>query len=402
MENNAPSYLNNIRYGFTPHFRSDLNKLLNDPDTTTEKIAAFIQKNRNFLSYHSLTISGIPNERHYQLLNLCPQITAVHVHWEDSSPANFIPTITLIKCFPQITKIGLPTRGKCDHFAYLTQITDLNIYFNHISNEACMVLSKLPNLTALGWHWINSASSRHPGFLTILSQPEKVKQLGLSYNRDLCSREVLNKFSNLEILDLTCTESPLLKDETLQKFALPMLHTLNLSSNAQLTDAGIWHVKKFTNLTNLSLNLCENVGDEAIQVLLQNIQGFKDLSLHACPKITEIGLSYLQSQVKLKALSFGGGPIHNISFMQSLTRLRTLYIEKTLLDEAPESLPMLTHLKKLKLLTIHDASLINDTAIETLRHMTHLITFQISKSSITSQGQVIVDKLNVENVIWIS
>lgn len=279
----------------------------------------------------------------------------------------------------------------------LTQITELNIHewrADSSREDYSKLINSMPNLTALHCQPFADLEC-----LQLINNPDQIKFLCLDYAHDSCSRLALHRFTHLECLSLTANEKSL-SNETLQLLELPSITALDLKSNSQLTGEGISSLKRFEHLRSMNLSCCKNVDDQALQMLLKDTK-FTNLFFIGCPKITDKGLAFLASQVSLRSLDFGGSDeIHDISFMQFLPELTTLLIEHAQLDDAPESLPMLVHLKKLILLAIFKAPLINDTAVAALSYMTHLKSFHLSGSGITFVGRAIVKKLNVQEVEW--
>lgn len=379
-----------------------LEKLLKKTSTKAEAIAEFVQQNPEVKHLQSLKFEGlqVPDERHDLLMQLCPNIYRITLFACDTSRKDFQSIVKWIRTSERICSLSLPFFSGCwPQFVGLTQITELDIHdwkTTDSRSDYLNLINSMPKLTSLDCKPIYDLEC-----LSLINNPLKIKSLSLSYAHDNYSRLILNRFSKLECLDLTKNQATALSDEILQDLDLPCIKALNLSSNDQLTDKGIISLKRFTHLTDLNLSFCKNIEDKALGIILQDLQ-LLSLSLNGCPKITERGLSHLASQVNLLGLSFGGNEeIHNISFVKLLSELKTLFIENSQLDEAPESLPMLIHLKKLVLLAICKAPHVNDVALATLSGMTHLVNFELSGSSITSQGEAIIKRLTTREVIWI-
>lgn len=391
-----------LLYGPSLDTQFALERLLKDCSTTAETVEKFVQKHPEIKHLRSLSFEGwqLPDERHDRLIQLCPEIDDIALFACDASRRDFQPIIKWMQNCERIRSLSLPFPDTCrSQFIGLTQITVLNIHdwkASHSRDVYANLINSMPNLTAL-----DCQPREDLECLTLIENPTQIQSLRLPYASDTCSRVVLNRFSQLESLDLTHNKPEALSNEILQSLNLPCIQALNLSSNDQLTHQGLASLKRFSHLTILDLCCCKNVEDKTLRRLLQHLQ-FSHLSLTGCPKITDRGLSHLASQAHLFSLSFGGGEeIHDMSFMQHLSELKTLFIEHSQLDGAPESLPMLVHLQKLALLAIWDAPHINDTALETLSGMTHLTNFQLSGSSITSEGEKIVNQLTVKEVTWI-
>jgi len=319
--------------------------------------------------------------------------------WGESS--DFKPLVEWIRQCKSIHSLRLLLSSKCwTHFTGLTQITELEIHEGEAScskEKYLELINSLPLLNSLHFQ-----SEGDLDCLTSLSFPQNIKILSFEDSKAAYTKVALERFSNLEVLILAKSSySEGISEDVLCSLDLPELKGLDLMGNSQLTDESILSLKRFEHLTSLNLAFCENVGDEALSLLLGSIQ-FLSLSLHGCPKITDVGLAKLEFQKDLLDLSFGGGErIHDLSFMKFLSKLKKLYIEKSLIDEDPKSLPMLVHLKNLLLLAISNAPLVNDTALEALSGMTHLINFQLHETRVSSRGLAIVNNLTRENIVWI-
>lgn len=379
----------------------ELEKLLGSRDETVESVRRFVSENPSLIYLQNIGFSEneVPDAKHEELLKLCPNITTLSLFASDRSGKAFKSIVRFLKSCERITSLSLPrSPNSWSQFENLTQIKELSISewkVSYSKKTFSDLINSLPNLTALDLSVTHSLEC-----LESIEEPSRIKSLSLDYCKDKCSRIALNRFSNLESLSLVANKKSALSDEILASLELPSLQALNLSHN-KLTDTGISSLTRFKALASLDLSLCKNVKDEALKILCFNLQ-FSLLALNACPNITDEGLSHLALQKGLVSLSFGGGEaIHNLSFMEFLGELKTLFIENSAIDEAPESMPMLTHLKKLVLLAIWDAPRVNDAAVASLKGMTHLVNFQLAGSSVTSEGMSIVEALTTKKITWI-
>ncbi|CDR33410.1 hypothetical protein [Criblamydia sequanensis] len=378
-----------------------LEKLLGNRFETVESVRRFVSENPSLIYLQDIGFSDneVPDAKHEELLKLCPNITSLSLFASDRYRTAFKSIVEFLKSCERITSLSLPrSPNSWSQFSHLTQIKKLTVNewkVSHSKKAFSDLINSLPNLTAL-----DLSSSQTLDCLELIDEPSRIKSLSVDCCREKSSRIALNRFSNLESLSLVANKKSALSDEILASLELSSLQALNLSHN-KLTDTGISSLTRFKALASLDLSSCKNVKDEALKILCLNLQ-FSHLALHGCPNITDSGLSHLSLQKGLVSLSFGGGEeIHNLSFMEFLGELKTLFIENSKIDEAPESMPMLTHLKKLVLLAIWDAPLVNDAALAPLKGMTHLVNFQLAGSNVTSEGMSIVKALTTKKITWI-
>ena len=378
-----------------------LEKLLGSRFETVESVRQFVSENPSLFYLQTIGFSDneVPDAKHEELLKLCPNITSLSLFACHPPKKNFKSIVKFLESCRCITSLSLPKSPQTwSQFANLTQIEDLKIAkwkASYSKESFASLVNSLPNLTAL-----DLSGAEKIDCLDLIDEPSRIKSLSLAYCQDKSSRIALNRFSNLESLCLATNKKSALTDEILASLEMPSLQALNLSSN-KLKGTGISSLTRFKDLASLDFSFCKNVNDEALKILFFNLQ-FSHLALNGCISITDAGLNCLALQKGLVSLSFGGGEeVHNLSFMEFLGELKTLFIEHSQIDEAPESMPMLTHLKKLVLLAIWDAPFVNDAAVAALKGMTHLVNIQLAGSSVTSEGENIVQTLTRKKVTWI-
>jgi len=389
-----------LRYGPSIETSSALKKTLKE-GSAEEDVDEFIKQHPELMNLKRVFIPRGEFSASYNKLIELSQIFKVSVWmWDESS--DFKPLVEWIRQCKSVHSLRLLLSSKFwPHFAGLTQITELEIHEGEASRSKekyLELINSLPNLNSLHFK-----SEEALDCLTSIPFPENIKVLSFEDSKAAYTKVALERFSNLEALVLAKSYSKgiPIPENVLCSLELPWLKGLDLMGNSLLTDKGILSLKRFEHLTSLNLSFCENVEDEALSALLESIQ-FLFLSLHGCPKITDVGLAKLASQKNLLALSFGGSEgIHDLSFMEFLLKLTTLYIENSLIDEDPKSLPMLVHLKNLLLLVISNAPLVNDIALEALSGMTHLINFQLHGTRVSYRGLAIVKSLTKEDIAWI-
>jgi hypothetical protein len=104
-------------------------------------------------------------------------------------------------------------------------------------------------------------------------------------------------------------------------------------TNTQVTDAGLAHLKRFTNLRALGLSGTAVTG--AGLAHLKEMANLQSLGL-ACPRLTDAGLGYLKGLTNLRDLSLAGAGISDggLAHLKGLARLDTLSLTGTRVTDA--------------------------------------------------------------------
>lgn len=133
--------------------------------------------------------------------------------------------------------------------------------------------------------------------------PERVKEIRLSHCRWINNR-------SLEILAMK----------------LPMLSTLDLSNNDQLTYT-LWNeLQKFKRLTSLDISHCYQVGDNELKMILQGSPRLVELKLVDCQKITPDGFFEIGKRLlDLAILNISRTLISDAALIDMMTRCKNLY-----------------------------------------------------------------------------
>jgi hypothetical protein len=110
------------------------------------------------------------------------------------------------------------------------------------------------------------------------------------------------------------------------------LREMYLTDNP-ITDAGLSHLARFTNLRSLGIS-----GTQLRGVGLQHLKGIRSLqSLGlACPRLTDAGLVYLKGLNNLRELSLAGSRVTDagLAHLKDMTRLEALFLSGTRITDA--------------------------------------------------------------------
>jgi hypothetical protein len=143
----------------------------------------------------------------------------------------------------------------------------------------------------------------------------------------------------LESLILVQTREGCIADDALHALAkgCPLLQTLVLSRSNRITDVGVIAlVEGCRELRMLTLSSA-NLTDRALVVVAERCPGLTDLSLYACPQVTDIGLTALVHGCrKLFYLSICGSAITSVSVRAVATHrkcLRMLHLAHSTVEE---------------------------------------------------------------------
>lgn len=146
------------------------------------------------------------------------------------------------------------------------------------------------------------------GDIKKLSIDEKsLRARGLS-DHDLYA---LERFKNLTILDfdggwavkeVKITDNGL---SILSKLNLPIVETLALGHNNNITDIGLKHLVNMKSVKWLSLMICPNITDKGLNNLI-SMSTLEALDLRGCAAITDSGLEYLSQMKNIKQVLLGG------------------------------------------------------------------------------------------------
>ena len=112
---------------------------------------------------------------------------------------------------------------------------------------------------------------------------------------------------------------------------LDQLHTLQLHSCNQITDASLARLSSFPQLKGLDLEGCTGLSDIGL-AYLSALTHLEWLSLAGCRQITDIGMGYLSQLTGLRVLNLGGCQRitdTGLIYLRKLTGLRSLDLRGT-------------------------------------------------------------------------
>lgn len=152
--------------------------------------------------------------------------------------------------------------------------------------------------------------------------------------------------------------------------------------DAQLTDAGLAHLRRLTSLQTLSLG---NVQDsDAVLAQLQWRTGMQQLFLGGS-QVTDAAVVHLQGLTNLQDLSLGGTQVTDdgLVYLQRLTSLQQLSLASTQVsDTGLAYLQGLTSLRGLRL----DNTQVTDAGLAHLQELTGLRWLDLANSQVTDSG----------------
>ena len=248
---------------------------------------------------------------------------------------------------------------------------------------------------------VNLIKRFDPAGLRLLDGSTTIEELHAVYCCELSDADLVHfsEIVNLKKLYLP----PKVGDEGLQYVqGLTKLEVLHLNDGL-FTSGGMGHLKRLTNLTDLSLWRCTSITDDGFEHL-HEMKRLKRLDLRRCIQITDRALEHIKDLTEIESLDFSVVPgITNdgLRNIQNLKELRNLGTTRTgITDLLPlrelsklESLNVpasiddaqiahLENLKQLKRLSL-ECCQITDDAIAHLRNMGDLEWLDIHKTRIT-------------------
>jgi len=176
------------------------------------------------------------------------------------------------------------------------QTLDLSNYCRRVANEGLTYVSVLPSLTKLD---LTSCNITGEG-LQLLTRLRKLQDLDLSWCPIM--DEDLRHLPALRSLQRLCLRS-------YHGFtAMGLKHVSNIPSlrelvlhNTKVTDEGLSHVVKLSELTHLDLTCCKSVTDEGLGHVGAMVS-LRTLKLGGCPQITDEGVRHLCGLILLDKL----------------------------------------------------------------------------------------------------
>jgi hypothetical protein len=165
----------------------------------------------------------------------------------------------------------------------------------------------------------------------------------------------------------------------------------------KITDAGLAHLSRLTQVTSLGLLGCQINGSG-----LKNIQGMthlKTLNLQLCP-ITDDNLVYLKDLKEIEGLYFLEAPITDagLKHLKALPKLRELHLHMTRITDA--GLTQLCELKQLQILWLGDTK-ITDAGLINLPMLPLLKELRLDGTRVTDAGLERLGKLNGLQSLWL-
>jgi internalin A len=199
--------------------------------------------------------------------------------------------------------------------------------------------------------------------LKLLDQTTRLKELDLDYS--CVSGTGLAHLQGLNQLTILTLQGASVNDDDLQYIeTLSQIQELNLSSNLQLTDAALIHIRGLKKLQKLDISLTR-ITDAGL-ALLKGLIEIKELDL-GNTEITDVGLEQLKALKNLEKLALEGTRITDAGLdqLKAFPNLQILGLRSTAVTDA--GLKYLTALTKLKKCCLQETKVTPD-GIKQLKH----------------------------------
>ena len=151
-----------------------------------------------------------------------------------------------------------------------------------------------------------------------------------------CLITVLKLYPNLESLNLFRVAKHVEDSVLLGPVArMVKLKHLNLAFSVKITEKGLVHIKKLTQLLSLDLDDCINIGDKGLEYI-QGLTQLRNLSLDGCIHISNQGLRCFREMKKLRDLNLSRCEItkDGLANLKDLKDMQILSLDGcTLLDD---------------------------------------------------------------------
>jgi len=237
--------------------------------------------------------------------------------------------------------------------------------------------------------------------LSLLAKSTTIEELDARFYKRLRDADLVS-FSELTALKKLYLP-PGVGDEGVQYLqGLTQLEVLHFS-DANITAAGMAHLKRLTNLADLGLWRCTKITDDGFEHLrgmtrlkrldlrrcklltdrcltqVKHLASLESLDFSVIPGITNEGLRQIAGLSKLKTLGTTRTAITDLSPLRNLTELESLNVPATIGDHQLRHLESLTKLRRLSLETTQ----ITDDGVAHLRNLKQLVWLDIHKTNIT-------------------
>lgn len=318
------------------------------------------------------------------------------------------------------------------HLKHVPSLRILNAgHLPHLTDAALVHLADTPNLETLSFHWVEAITDEGVAHLTKLPS---LKKLDIRHSK-VTDKSIahLSQVKTLEYLvlpDKGITDVGLAHISRLEKlkhFWLTGVHYVDPNMNKDyftdkgvagltncklleeltigsigITDAGLDHIAKLTNLKRLSLFGCSNITNKGL-AKLTGLKSLQELNVSEA-NITIGGLSCLNQLTNLATLNVHGVRQDNSGLdISRLTRLETLYlytktrrIDKRQLVTEPlydSDLACLAKLTQLTNLQMSHAS-VTDDGLKNLAGLTNLDNLSVGGEGVTDYGLLYLANMN--------
>jgi hypothetical protein len=135
----------------------------------------------------------------------------------------------------------------------------------------------------------------------------------------------------------------------------------------RVTDLQINRFCSFANVSNLDLSGCYLISNKALFIISRSLYYLKQLSLRACPEITNEGIEYLTKLLRLRSIDVSSCNEIDSRGLSQLTNIEELYAASILDDEDLKTIGQ--KYKELHILHIPDSGGITSKGLDNLRNL---------------------------------
>lgn len=270
-----------------------------------------------------------------------------------------------------------------------------------ISPGGLATLSKVPNLTALGFRFIDNMTDQHVQALATIKGLEVLDlSYGLSVNTNIGRRGDWPKdyrvtggaFQYLSALPrlttLIAQSTPAVTDEALRHIAgMSGLVYLDICYNDAWTSKGIALLARCEKLTELRLDRADvhdsPMNDDVLKELA-GLPALTKLSITGCEGATKAGFPSFQKMAKLRWLSVAGCTWVDAAFLTAVSKARELeqlhmaYCNGV----ADDGLAALKEHKSLRVLGLYGCGNVTDESIDTFKSLPQLSILDLRRTKI--------------------
>lgn len=202
-------------------------------------------------------------------------------------------------------------------------------------------------------------------------------------------RQGIEHISQLSgLAELALWNVPLDNDKLGLLGSLKALTSLSIHRTALLSDAGLVHLRRFPKLTHLAL-VEVGITDRGVAQIVRDLPKLRLLDLRNCAQVTNAGIEHLRGLAGLRVLRLGGHQINDqtLAIVGRMPSLVGLTVQEAVISDA--GLPLLRDLP-LEELQLFRCYGISDEGLAHLAAFTKLRRLMLRDLAITGSGLAVV------------